>query len=138
MSEHTASETHEGHHRNYVKIWAILLVLLVISVLGPFLEIQVVTLVTAFGIAGVKAWMVAKNFMHLDVERPIVLYILGTCLAFMVLFYSGTAPDVMEHDGLNWENQAAKASVEAGLAEWEVLQGGGGDPHAEPADAGHH
>ena len=29
----------EMHHPNYVKIWAILVVLLVISVAGPFLEI---------------------------------------------------------------------------------------------------
>ena len=40
----------DSHHTNYTKIWAILVVLLAISVLGPMLEIQVVTLVTAFGI----------------------------------------------------------------------------------------
>ena len=49
-------------HPNYVKIWAILVVLLVISVLGPTLEIRVVTLITAFGIAIVKAYLVAVNF----------------------------------------------------------------------------
>ena len=62
-----------AHHTNYVKIWAILLVLLLISITGPMLEIRVVTLITAFGIAIVKAYIVAKNFMHLDVEKPIVL-----------------------------------------------------------------
>ena len=49
-----AEEHHE--HPNYVRIWAILLVLLIISVLGPMLEIRVVTLFTAFGIAIVKAY----------------------------------------------------------------------------------
>ena len=36
---------HETHHTNYVRVWQILLVLLVVSVLGPMLEIQVVTLI---------------------------------------------------------------------------------------------
>ena len=34
--------------------------------------IRVVMLITAFGVALVKAYLVAKNFMHLDVEKPIV------------------------------------------------------------------
>ena len=70
MSEQAESPEHHdvGHHEvNYVRIWQILLVLLVISVAGPFLEIQAVTLITAFGIAIVKAYLVAKNFMHLKV-----------------------------------------------------------------------
>ena len=65
-----------GHERNYVKIWGILLVLLVISVVGPMAGIRVVTLITAFGIALVKAYIVAKNFMHLDIEKPIVHWML--------------------------------------------------------------
>jgi len=94
-----------GHagHRNYVKIWGILVVLLVISVVGPFLNIRVVTLLTAFGIALVKAYIVAKNFMHLDVEKPIVHWVLGIALVFMVLLYAGVAPDVQKSDGQNWK-----------------------------------
>lgn len=102
---------HEHKPRNYVKIWSILLVLLVISILGPTLEIQVVTLITAFGIAIVKAYLVAKNFMHLDVEKPVVHYLLAVALAFMVLMFSGVAPDVMNHEGTGWTNVAAKAAV---------------------------
>jgi len=90
-------------HPNYVKIWAILVGLLVVSVLGPLLEIQVVTLITAFGIAVVKAFLVAKNFMHLNIEKRFVVYLLCTCLAFMALFFFGTAPDVMQGAGTNWE-----------------------------------
>jgi caa(3)-type oxidase subunit IV len=98
MSDH--AEAHP--HVNYVRIWQILLVLLVVSVLGPLLEIQVVTLITAFGIAVVKAYLVAKNFMHLDQQPRYVLYMLGTALVFMLLFFAGTAPDVMKHAGDNW------------------------------------
>ena len=96
----------EGNHRNYLKIWVILLVLLVISFVGPFLGIRVVTLVTAFGIALVKAYLVAKNFMHLDIEKPIVGWLLAIALAFMVLLYSGVAPDVMKGEGANWKKGA--------------------------------
>ena len=47
--------------KHYVKVWAVLLVLLVVSIVGPMFEIQVVTLVTAFGIAIVKATMVVRK-----------------------------------------------------------------------------
>jgi caa(3)-type oxidase subunit IV len=99
MSDHAAT----AHaHPNYIKIWAILLVLLCISIAGPFLGIPVVTLITAFGIAIVKAYMVAKNFMHLDIERQYVVYLILTMLVFVLLFFAGTAPDVMKWDGDNW------------------------------------
>ena len=95
------SEAH-AHHPNYVKIWAILCVLLVVSVLGPMLEIQVVTLITAFGIAVVKAYMVVKNFMHIGHAARYVSYLVVTCLVFMLLFFAGTAPDVMQAYGTGW------------------------------------
>jgi caa(3)-type oxidase subunit IV len=112
MSDHAAQDHGPGagdahaehtHHPNYVKIWGVLLVLLVISVLGPMIGIKAVTLITAFGIAVVKAYLVAKNFMHLDLAPKIVAYIVLTMLAFMALFFAGAAPDVMESHGSNWE-----------------------------------
>ncbi len=99
MSEH---EEHAAHEVNYVKIWAILLVLLAVSLAGPTLEIKIVTLLTAFGVAIVKAYLVAKNFMHLNIEPRYAVYLLCTMLAFMLLFFAGTAPDVMKHEGSNW------------------------------------
>ena len=95
MSEH-------AHHRNYVAIWGILVVLLVISVIGPMTGIRVVLLVTAFGVALVKAYLVAKNFMHLDVEKPIVHWMMGVILIFMTLFFAGVSPDVMKDHGRRW------------------------------------
>jgi caa(3)-type oxidase subunit IV len=101
----------------YVRIWAILVGLLVVSVIGPMFEIQVLTLVTAFGIACVKAYMVAAHFMHLKTEKTIAVYILSTCLIFMFLFFAGTSPDVMKTEGNNWEKPALKSLIAAGLAE---------------------
>lgn len=102
-----------GHHRNYVKIWAILLVLLVISVFGPFLQIRVITLLTAFGVAVVKAYMVAKNFMHLDVEKRIVQWTLAVAVVLMVMLFAGVSPDVMEDGGRGWKKDAGFHPVES-------------------------
>ena len=120
----------EQHHTNYVKIWGILLVLLVISVLGPELGIKWVTIVTAFGIAGVKAYIVATKFMHINDEKNIVSYILITMIVLMIVFVGGVSGDVMNHEGTNWSNDAAKEIVEAGMAEMEALEAHG--------DGGHH
>ncbi len=90
------------HHPNYIRIWAILCGLLAISIVGPFLGIRVVTLITAFGIAVVKAYLVAKNFMHLNVQPRYVVMMLVTSLAFILLFFSGVAPDVMQDEGSGW------------------------------------
>ena len=100
MSEANTGE--HTHHPDYVKIWKILVVLLVISVVGPFLDIRIVTLITAFGVACVKAYLVVKNFMHIGGAARYVSYLVATCLLFMLLFFAGTAPDVMKADGANW------------------------------------
>ncbi len=83
---------HAEHEVNYVKIWLILLALLVVSILGPFLGIKAVTLITAFGIAIVKAYLVAKNFMHLNIEPRYAVYLLLTMLVFMLLLFAGARP----------------------------------------------
>jgi caa(3)-type oxidase subunit IV len=111
MSE---EHTEHTHHPNYVRIWAILAVLLAISVLGPMLEIRMVTLITAFGIAVVKAYLVAKNFMHINIAPRFVGYLVGTCLVFMVLLFAGVSPDVMKPKGENW--------VKPGWTEVHIVQ----------------
>ena len=131
----------EAHaHPNYVKVWAWLVVLLVISVLGPMLEIPAITLITAFGIACVKAYMVAKNFMHLDVEKPIVHWVLATAVILMVLLFAGVAPDVMKDDGHRWKKDAgfhaeAAAGHGAGAGAHDAPDGHGAEAtdHPEPA-----
>ncbi len=118
-----------GHDTNYVKIWGILLALLCVSVAGPFLGIKAVTLVTAFGIALVKAYLVAKNFMHLNLEKRYIVYLLITMVALMGVFYAGASPDVMEHHGRNWVNVAAQQETARALAE----QAAGGGEHGQEA-----
>jgi caa(3)-type oxidase subunit IV len=115
MAQHAAPAEHEHHeHPNYVRIWAILVVLLLVSVLGPMLGIQAVTLITAFGIAVVKAYLVAKNFMHVNIEPRYVTYLLSTMLVFMLLFFTAVAPDVMKFEGSGWTKPDAEANMRIG------------------------
>lgn len=107
------SEEHVAHHINYVRVWMILVALLVISVLGPMFEIQILTLITAFGIACVKAYLVAKNFMHINLTPRFVPYLVATGLVFMLLFFAGVAPDVMKEEGHGWEKPAWKVEAAA-------------------------
>jgi len=117
----SAAVAHDASHAhpkiNYVRVWAILCVLLGISVTGPLIGIRWLTLVTAFGIAIVKAYMVARNFMHINLERRIVVYMVVTMLVLMGIFMGGVSPDVMKHEGDRWANVAAQQWVEKGLKE---------------------
>lgn len=122
-----------GHHPNYKKIYYTLLILLVISVAGPFLGIFWVTLLTAFGIAIVKATLVVQNFMHLKWERSIMKWMLAGSLVLMFLLFAGVAADVMKHEGTNWENTAAKAAIARGIP--DVAHDEGGEAHDEGGEA---
>ena len=118
MAQHAhAAEHHE--HPNYVKIWAILVALLCVSVAGPFFGVKIVTLITAFGIAIVKAYLVAKNFMHINLEKRFIAYLVATALVFMLLFFAGVSPDVMKKEGTQWEKPSWKnpPAAAAGHAE---------------------
>ncbi len=139
MSDHAATQghSHEGeatHHGDYVRIWAILLALLVVSVGGPLVAALIehrptalaITLSTAFGIAVVKAYMVAKNFMHIDFARRFVPYLIVTMVVFMVLFFAGTAPDVMKAEGRNWEKP-----------DWLAERAGSAAHHGSHGETGH-
>ena len=150
MAGHSEGKGLLGNH--YVRVYAVLLVLLGISIVGPvvggMLDTQVevfgrsfglgivITLVTAFGIAVVKAWLVIKNFMHLTIERVIPKLFLAASVLLLALFWGGVAPDVQNHDGRMWENDAAKEAVARGIPSEEH----GDEEHAEDeyADAGDH
>lgn len=106
----------EHAHRNYVKIWAALCGLLVVSIVGPLIGIRLLTIITAFGIAIVKAYLVAKNFMHLDIEKRWVAYILLAMIAFMIVMFGGFAPDVLRHSGQRWEKVYVEPTPVAGEA----------------------
>ncbi|HSW28967.1 MAG TPA: c-type cytochrome [Longimicrobiales bacterium] len=104
-----------ARHPNYKQIYFVLLGLLVVSVLGPEFGIGWVTLITAFGIALVKANLVLQNFMHLRWEKRIMKWMLSTSVVLMFLLFAGVAPDVMKHEGSGWINDAALAATARGI-----------------------
>lgn len=124
--EHPAHAEHT-HHPNYVRVYVFLLVLLLVSIAGPELGIRWVTLVTAFGVAVWKAYLVAKNFMHINIAPRYIGLVVATCLVFMVLFFAGTAPDVMKHEGLRWEKPQ----------DWQQAQTHLPDPEQGHGEASH-
>lgn len=100
---HSNEEAAHAHPR-YVLIYGTLMVLLLVSIFGPMLGGKAVILITAFGVAVVKALMVCAYFMHLKFERKYVWWILLMCVLFLGVLFFGLAPDVMKKEGVNWKN----------------------------------
>jgi caa(3)-type oxidase subunit IV len=120
-SQSHGAHSEAEHIQFYFKIYVTLLVLFLVSVAGPVVGDLVgskgLVLFTAFGIALVKAYLVCSHFMHLNIEKRYITYLLTTSLVFMFLFYAGAGPDVMQHHGRNWTNTAAQGEVQRALKE---------------------
>lgn len=105
-----------GHHIHapsyYVKVWGVLMVLLVISLIGPELGHRTLTIITAFGIAIVKALIVAAYFMHLNIEKRYIWYMLFAMLLMVAVFYFGVSADINKTEGRNWINKSAVMHIE--------------------------
>jgi len=88
----------ERGHPNYVAVWFWLVGLMVTSVAISQLPFsKSATDVVIFAIAGVKAVLVALNFMHLRFER---LLIYSLAIVPLLLFFILTAvlfPDIASH-----------------------------------------
>lgn len=102
----------------YIKIWAVLLGLLIVSVLGPMLGVKVLTMITAFGIAIVKALIIAAYFMHLNIEKKYISYLLVGMLVLVVVFFFGVAPDIMRTHGQNWTKSSSVKLIKSNEG-WE-------------------
>lgn len=136
------------NHPSYFKIYIMLLVLFVISVLGPEIaEIfdmkgasrLVLVLVTAFGIALVKAYYVLAYFMHLKFEKIYAPYLLLSMVALLFVFFFGTATDSMKSEGHNWEKLPVVLPEDKGFDHHGDAHGDshGADDHAHDDHSGH-
>jgi caa(3)-type oxidase subunit IV len=97
-------------HPDYIKIYAALVVLFIISMLGPLFGAPALTIFLAFSIAVVKAGLVAAYFMHLNIEKRYIWFVLFVMLTFMAVLYAGVAPDVMKQSGQNWRQEGVASS----------------------------
>lgn len=103
----------EHGHTNYKKIYWILMVMFIISVIGPEVtENKALILISAFGIAAVKAIIVAGYFMHLATEKKFIWYGFITSLALLFLFVIAVAPDIMKKEGHNWKSNIVVEATE--------------------------
>ncbi|MEW6775340.1 MAG: cytochrome C oxidase subunit IV family protein [Bdellovibrionota bacterium] len=93
VTPHVSEEKH--HHPNYVAIWAVLLALLLAGIVVGNVQSPVLGAALVFGVAGVKAYIVAANYMHLKYEPLFVKLIVGSALACIVLVLIGLIPDVV-------------------------------------------
>jgi caa(3)-type oxidase subunit IV len=132
---HHDAHGEEAHLKLYFKIYVTLLALFMVSVMGPvvgdLVHSKTLVLFTAFGIALIKAYLVCAHFMHLNIEKRYIGYLLTTTLVFLFLFYAGVAPDVMQHHGRNWQNVAAQGEVLRALKEHAEHGEGHGEGHSE-------
>ncbi|MBT6176614.1 MAG: cytochrome C oxidase subunit IV family protein [Deltaproteobacteria bacterium] len=128
---------HHDHSAHYFSVFKLLVIFFIISFIGPFIadfmteQLGVphivgflLTMITAFGVAFLKARLVIVHFMHLPQEKPYIGYILQTCLVLIAIFIAGVMVDVLNHEGQNWTNDSAKAAVENGKAALEALKAG--------------
>lgn len=88
---------HEADHAhpNYVAVWTLLVVLLIIGVAVGFVKNPVLGAVMVFGVASVKALLVAANFMHLKFEPLLVRVILLCGVACVLIVLIGLIPDIV-------------------------------------------
>ena len=124
---------------HYFRIYQILVGLFLVSFVGPFIgEMMpegwfrfIFVMTTAFVVAVVKAWLVAKHFMHITVEKRFIHYAIVTALVFMGLFVAVLSVDMKNHEGQNWKNVAAQEWVAKKMAEGPGDHHGGdhGDAH---------
>ena len=116
MSEPAHQDDHSHSVSHYYRIYFILLGLLVVSIVGPMFGGMTVLLITAFGVAIVKATMVAAYFMHLNVEKKYIWYVLLMAVLFLLVMFYGVAPDVMNKSGVNWHHIEDSAPAAAAPA----------------------
>jgi cytochrome c oxidase subunit 4 len=96
MSEHA-----EHEHPNYFAIFIALMVLLGLSIAFGFIGNPVLMNVLVFGVAGIKAILVARYFMHLKFEPRFVTVILIGAVLCLVALYIMTSPDIVWRNGWN-------------------------------------
>jgi caa(3)-type oxidase subunit IV len=94
---------HEERFPNYILIWVILLLLTGSSIVASVLvkefvpelhAVRVLLLLFLFTVGGIKALLVALNFMHLKFERKLLWALAGLALIFVGFFIAGTLIDI--------------------------------------------
>jgi len=87
----------KAESRHYFIIWLWLVGLVIVSVGASSLLPKTQALALIFSVAVVKAFLVARNYMHLKNEKPIYYAIALIPLAFVIILLFGLFPDFVYH-----------------------------------------
>ncbi len=93
----TASAARSDYHGhpNYFRVWLALVALLLGSLGFGLMGNHRLAVSLIFGVAVVKALMVAGNFMHLRWEPRMVWLVAGFGVLMVAFLYLGVMPDVL-------------------------------------------
>lgn len=81
-------------HPSYPQVYGALVILLVLSLLAPLLFPLKLAVLLIFLSAGVKAWLVIANFMHLRYEPRLLWLAVGVVAFVFLAFLLGVYPDI--------------------------------------------
>jgi caa(3)-type oxidase subunit IV len=82
-----------AHARHYFVIWLWLLALVIVSVAAAALLPKLQAMILIFGVAVVKALLVARHYMHLKNEKAIIYAMVLVPLTFVIILLFGLFPD---------------------------------------------
>ncbi len=85
----------ENHHGNYVTLWLILMGLLFAGMGAQFMGNKMIATCFLFGIAFVKAYIVATRYMHLKFEPFFVRLIFLCGFVAIGTLIVGLIPDIV-------------------------------------------
>ncbi len=97
MSDHQQQHGQEDYHGhpNYFLIWAVLIVILGISLALGYMGNHQLAIILIFALAFIKAVLVIGNFMHLRWEPKAVAGIVVFGLLVLVYLFVGVFPDIV-------------------------------------------
>ena len=95
--EHGHGLAHISPWQTLVKIWVILMVLTILTVMATWVNLGALNIFIALGIAVIKAVLVVMYFMHLKYDKPFNTYIFTFCLAFVAFFLGMLMLDTKEY-----------------------------------------
>lgn len=114
--------SHDNHDATYIRIWAVLLVALLISLGIGLVSESPIAVALIFAIAAVKAWLVLSRFMHMNREPRFLQMVTVGAVAAIACFFVGVYPDVARA----WSVIPLKPAPPEG-APVEVVEVGPGD-----------
>ena len=89
----------EAHSTNYTLIFGVLIGALVLSLVLGAVSSSPAVIGLIFAIAGVKAYLVLTEFMHVKAEPRWVKGIIITAVLVLFILYVGLAPDIIDGFG---------------------------------------